>query len=369
MLKIELKEITIREIVDGYKDHGIDGVVAYGGKLNVRPAYQREFVYNDEQQKAVMDSILQGYPLNVMYWCENEDGTYEVLDGQQRTLSFCKFHDNQYSIIHNNVLRQWHSMPYDIQEQILNYKCMIYVCRGTDTEKLNWFKVINTAGEVLYEQELRNACYTGTWLTDAKRYFSKNNCAAYAIGNKLISGHVNRQDYLERALDWIKDAQGMKKIEEYMLLHQHDPNALELWTYYTSVINWVNALFPKYRVPMKGLKWGLLYNKFHHIMYDPVELEEEVKKLMADDEVQDKKGIYTYVFTHDEKYLNLRAFTDTEKMTMYERQEGICPICKEYFLIEQMEGDHITPWVEGGKTTIDNGQMLCRNCNRRKSSH
>ena len=369
MLKIELREITIGEIVDGYKDSGLDGVVGYDGKLNIRPAYQREFVYNDEQQKAVMDSILQGYPLNVMYWCENEDGTYEVLDGQQRTLSFCKFYDNQYSIVYNNSLRMWHNMPLEVQQQILEYKCMVYVCKGTDTEKLNWFKVINTAGVVLTEQELRNACYTGPWLTDAKRYFSKPNCAAYAIGNKLINGNVLRQDYLEKALDWIKDAQGMKSIEEYMMIHQQDPNSVELWSYYTSVINWVNALFSKYRTPMKGIKWGILYNKFHHIMYNPVELEEEVKRLMADDEVQDKKGIYTYVFTHDEKHLNLRTFTDSEKLTMYERQQGVCPICNQYYLIDQMEGDHVIPWCEGGKTVIENGQMLCRNCNRRKSNH
>lgn len=368
MLKIELREITIGEIVNGYKDSGLDGVVGYNGKLNIRPAYQREFVYNDEQQKAVMDSILQNYPLNVMYWCENADGTYEVLDGQQRTLSFCKFFDNQYSIVYNNSLRMWHNMPEESKKAILNYKCMIYICKGTDTEKLNWFKVINTAGVVLSMQELRNACYTGTWLSDAKRYFSKPNCAAYATGNKLISGTLNRQDYLERALDWIKDYKDMKSIEEYMMIHQHDLNALELWNYFTNVINWVNALFPKYRPTMKGVKWGFLYNKFNHLMYDPSKLEEEVKRLMADDEVQDKKGIYTYVFTHDEKYLNLRAFTDSEKLTMYERQNGICASCGEYFLIEQMEGDHIIPWCEGGKTTIENGQMLCRNCNRKKGA-
>ena len=367
MLKIELKEITIGEIIKNYKDSGIDGILGYDGKLNIRPAYQREFVYNDEQRKAVIDTILKGFPLNVMYWCQNDDGSYEILDGQQRTISFCQFCDNQFSIVHNGVIRNWNSMG-SFQDIIKSYKCMIYICKGTDEEKLDWFKVINTAGMTLTTQELRNACYTGTWLTDAKRYFSKPTCVAYQIGNKYLAGKVNRQEFLETALEWIREAQGLAKIEEYMLAHQQDPNALELWSYFTNVINWINALFPHYRSQMKGVKWGYLYNHYKDKMYDSAVIEEEVKKLMMDDEVQDKKGIYTYIFDRDQRHLNLRAFTESEKTTMYERQNGVCPICGNYFLMEAMEGDHIIPWSQGGKTTLDNGQMLCRNCNRQKGA-
>ena len=369
MLKIDLKEIAIRDIVNSYLDSGVDGVLGYGGKLNIRPAYQREFVYSGAQRDAVIDTILKGFPLNIMYWCENEDGTFEILDGQQRTISFCQFCANEFMITYKGTLRTFLSMPQEDKDKILNYKCMIYVCKGTDSEKLEWFKVINTAGEELTDQELRNACYPGKWLTDAKLRFSKNSCPAYGMASRYMSGSPIRQDYLETVLNWIKDFKGMSSIEEYMLTHQADPNAIELWNYFTNVINWVGTIFKKYRKEMKGIGWGYLYNKYHTNTYDADDFEKEVADLMADDEVQNKKGIYTYIFDKNEKYLNLRSFTDSEKRTMFERQNGVCPICGKTFPIEQMEGDHITPWVEGGKTTIDNGQMLCRSCNRHKSSH
>lgn len=363
MLKIELKEVPIRDIVDSYLDSGVDGVVGLGGKLNIRPAYQREFVYNETQRNAVIDTILKGFPLNIMYWCENDDGTYEILDGQQRTISFCSFCANEFMVIHKGILRTFLSMPEDDQNKILDYKCMIYICKGNDSEKMEWFKVINTAGVKLTLQELRNACYTGSWLTDAKLKFSKPGCAAYSMGNKYLSGAVNRQDYLETALDWIRQSEGMASIEEYMLKHQKDPNALLLWNYYSNVINWVMACFPKYRKEMKGVSWGILYNKYKNNTYDPVKLEAEVSRLMADDEVEDKKGIYEYVFDGEEKHLNLRTFTESEKATMYERQSGICSLCGNYFSIEDMHADHIIAWHSGGKTTIENGQMLCKKCN------
>lgn len=369
MLKIDLKEIPIRDIVAGYIDAGVDGVSGFGGKLDIRPAYQREFVYTGSQRDAVMETILKGFPLNVMYWCKNQDGTYEILDGQQRTISFCSFCANEYMITHKGTLRTFDSMPPDDKEAILNYKCMIYICEGTDSEKLDWFKVINTAGVKLTDQELRNACYPGKWLTDAKLKFSKNSCPAYQMASKFMDGKPIRQDYLETVLDWIRQAKGMASIEEYMLKHQNDPNALELWNYFCSVINWVTATFKKYRNVMKGIDFGSLYNTYKDNSYDADSVEEEINSLMMDDEVQDKKGIYKYFFTRDRKYLNLRGFSDSDKITMYERQKGICPKCKKHFLIEQMEGDHITPWSQGGKTTLENGQMLCKDCNRRKSDN
>ena len=368
MLKIDLKEIPIRDIVANYLDAGVDGVTGYNGKLNIRPAYQREFIYTGTQRDAVMETILKGFPLNVMYWCKNSDGTYEILDGQQRTISFCSFCANEYMITYKGILRTFESMPSADKDLILNYKCMIYICEGTDAEKLEWFKVINTAGVKLTDQELRNACYPGKWLTDAKIKFSKNSCPAYQMASKFMNGAPIRQDYLETVLDWIRQSKDMKSIEEYMLSHQQDPNALELWNYFCNVINWVTAVFKKYRSPMKGIEWGELYNRFKNNTYDADEVEQEISDLFLDDEVQDKKGAYKYFFTRDKKFLNLRTFSDFEKQTMYERQNGICPICGQYFPIEKMEGDHITPWSEGGKTTLDNGQMLCKDCNRRKSN-
>jgi hypothetical protein len=239
---------------------------------------------------------------------------------------------------------------------------MIYFCEGTDSEKLNWFRIVNIAGERLYEQELRNAVYTGTWLTDAKLYFSKSNCAAYGIAKDYVNGSPIRQDFLETALDWISNG----KIEDYMSKNQHEPNANELWLYFQNVINWVKVIFPEYRKEMKGIAWGELYNKFGSEKFNSAEMEKDIKRLMMDDDVTKKSGIYSYLLTKDEKYLNIRAFTDSQKRAAYEKQNGICPVCKEHFEISEMEGDHITPWSEGGKTQADNLQMLCKDCNRRK---
>lgn len=374
MLKIELKEIPIRDIVAGYLDLGYDGVTGYNGKLNVRPAYQREFVYSGKQREAVMETILKGFPLNIMYWCENEDGTYEILDGQQRTISFCQFVANEYMITHRGTLRTFDSMSQDDRDAILNYKCMIYICKGTHSEKLEWFRVINTGGEELYDQELRNACYTGKWLTDAKLKFSKPSCPAYSIGSKYLTGSPIRQDYLETTLNWIRQKKNMSSIEEYMLRHQNDANSLELWNYFSSVINWTVATFPKYRSQMKGVPWGVLYNNYGETVYDSDEMEEKVKALMIDDEVENKKGIYEFVFDGLEKHLNLRQFSEAQKIKAHTRQGGKCPRCaamnkptkNKIWAIEEMEGDHITPWHEGGKTEDSNCQMLCKSCNREK---
>jgi hypothetical protein len=368
MLKIDLKEITIGEIVESYLDSGVDGIKGYHGKLDIRPPYQREFIYTGAQREAVIDTILKGFPLNVMYWCKKNDDTYEILDGQQRTISFCQFCANEFMITYKGILRTWDSMPQEDKNKILHYKCMIYICSGTESEKLDWFKVINTAGVKLTDQELRNACYTGPWLVDAKLKFSKPSCPAYNMGSKLLTGSPIRQEFLETALKWISEYKNMGSIEEYMLQHQTDHNALELWNYYSNVINWVNATFIKYRSQMKGVDWGKLYNKYSGNLYNPTELELKISKLMMDDEVENKKGIYEYVFDGLERHLNLRVFTESEKTTMYERQHGICPLCNNRFDYSQMQGDHITPWSQGGKTTLDNGQMLCADCNRRKSS-
>ncbi len=358
-MKIELHEITVREVSENYVDNAEEGVVGYNGKLNIRPKYQREFVYDDKKRNAVIDTIFKDFPLNVMYWVKNEDGTFEVLDGQQRTISFCQYVKSDFSVDN----RAFHNLTNVEQEKILNYKLMVYFCEGNDKEKLDWFKIINIAGEKLTEQELRNAVYTGTWLTNAKSIFSKSNCAAYLLSKDYVNGSPIRQEILETALNWISSG----GIEKYMSIHQHDPNANELWMYYRNVIEWVKLTFTTYRKEMKGIEWGSLYDKFKGEMFDAKKLEKKIQALMMDDDVTNKKGIYPYVLTRNEKYLNIRAFTNSQKRAAYERQKGICVKCGKHFELSEMEADHITPWHLGGKTTADNCQMLCKDDNRRKS--
>ena len=370
-MKIELHEISIRDVFAGYVDSAENGVIGYGGKLNIRPAFQREFVYKEKQRNAVIETVMKDFPLNVMYWVKSENGIgeYELLDGQQRTISICRYIAGDFSI--NS--RAFHNLTKTEQNQILDYKLMIYICEGNDKEKLDWFKIINIAGVQLKEQELRNAVYTGEWLSDAKRYFSKSNCVAHAIGNKYLVGEVNRQDYLETALSWIAARDGVK-IEDYMSTHHHDTHATPLWQYYQSVINWVQTIFPKYRKEMKGIEWGLLYNEYKDKILDPNKLENEIIRLMQDDDITKRSGIYAYLLSNKEKHLNIRAFTDNQKRIVYEKQNGVCPHClkenrsKIIYQIDDMEADHIIPWCAGGKTEILNCQMLCKEHNRLKSN-
>lgn len=358
-MKIELREISVRDICDGYKDSEEEGVFAFGGKLNVRPPYQREFVYDDKKRNAVIETVFKGFPLNVMYWAKNEDGTFEIIDGQQRTLSLCQYVDGVFSL--ENQFFQ--NLTETAKKRISDYKLMIYVCDGNDEEKLEWFRTINIAGEKLTDQELRNATYTGAWLTDAKRHFSKTNCVAYGLANKYMNGSPIRQDYLETALKWINNGE----IKAYMARNQHNPNANELWLYFQSVIAWVQAVFPYYRKEMKGLDWGIWFNRYGKAAYDSKALEIRVKELMEDEDVTNKKGVYEYLLSGDERKLNIRAFSDKMKREAYERQKGVCVKCNRHFEFEQMQGDHIIPWAKGGKTTAENCQMLCRRCNGVKS--
>lgn len=368
-MNITLHQIKVSDLVKKYTDNQENGVRAYDGQLDVRPPYQREFVYKDKQRDAVIETLTQGFPLNVMYWAvrdlsatENDGSThakYEIIDGQQRTISICQYVNGDFAY----MFRYFHNLTDDEQRKILDYELQVYFCEGSDSEKLKWFKTINIAGEELTEQELRNAVYAGSWVSDAKRYFSKPNCAAYGLANRYVAGEVNRQAYLQTAIDWISEG----NIDVYMGKHQHDGSAVSLWNHFSSVINWVKAVFTHYRREMKGVDWGRLYRIYHTEDLDPSLLEAEVARLMQDSDVQRKRGIYEYVLDHDERHLDLRAFDENTRREVYERQQGICPICNQHFQIEQMEGDHITPWCQGGRTTADNCQMLCRDCNRRKS--
>lgn len=361
-MKIDLQKIKIRKVIDGYKDSAEEGVVAYRGKLDIRPKYQREFVYKEKQRDAVIETVKRGFPLNVMYWMIRDDGGYEVLDGQQRTISIGQYVNGDFSLNE----RYFHNLTKEEQDHILDYELMIYFCEGTDRERIDWFTVINTYGEKVNEQEIRNAVYTGPWLSDAKLKFSKSNCVAYLLANdggQLVSGSPIRQDYLETALSWINDG----KIEDYMAKHQHDKNADKLWDYFQDVIAWVRKTFPNYRKEMASVNWGELYNKFKDKKLNSAKLETEIKELMQDEDVTKKSGIYPYVLTRQEKYLSIRVFTDKMRREAYERQDGICPKCGKYFEIEEMEADHKKLWSEGGKTITDNCQMLCIDDHREKS--
>ena len=358
-MEIQLKEITIRELTEGYEDKGDDGVVGYAGRLDIRPPFQREFIYKDTQRAAVIDTLIKGFPLNVMYWAHRGDDSFEIIDGQQRTISICQYVIGDFSF----EKRYFHNLQDDEQARILDYTLMVYVCSGKDSEKLQWFKTINIAGEKLADQELRNAVYAGPWVTDAKRYFSKRTCPAYGLGSKYLDGSAIRQDYLETTIKWIYKGD----VETYMAQHQYKKSAAALWQYFEKAIHWVQVVFTTYRKEMKGIAWGDLYNTYKDETHDAQALETEVSTLMQDDDVTSKKGIYSYVLTREEKHLNIRTFNDKQKREAYERQGGICNVCKEHFPIEEMEADHITPWHEGGKTSAENCNVLCKHDNRRKS--
>ena len=362
-MKIEHEIIKVREVVEGYEDNGLDGLRGYRGRLDIRPAFQREFVYNAKQRNAVIDSILKGFPLNVMYWVKHGD-RFEVLDGQQRTISICSYVSDDFSILINENHKYFNNLSKERQNKILDYELTVYFCEGTDDETMDWFRIVNIAGEVLREQELRNAIYKGPWVESAKRYFSRPGSPAYHVGGKYLAGSSIRQDYLETAIKWKSGGE----IKHFLAEHQRKPNADELWNYFTSVIEWVKAVFPKYRTSMKGRDWGRMYDKHKDRDLSPEELEEEVAELIKDDDVTSKQGVYEFVLTGDENLLNIRRFSNAQKEAKYEEQEGTCVKCGEEFALTDMEADHIDPWCDGGATILTNLQVLCRPCHRRKGA-
>ncbi len=386
-MKIELYNVKVKDVFNGFKDDGEDGVFAYGGKLTIRPPYQREFVYDLKKQENVLHTMIKGFPLNTMYWVLtkgtitkdddkklvfSDDVEFEVLDGQQRTLSAMYFLNHKLQIALDGKSYYEDSLPDDMYNKLMDYEFMVYICEGTESEKLEWFEVVNIGGEKLTDQELRNSVYTGSWLSDAKRHFSKRNCAAKGLSDKYIKADPIRQELLEKALKGICEYQGLKDITDYMAAHKSDADSDELWQYFQDVINWVQKIFPKYYADMKGLDWCHLYNKYNGKTYNSTTMSDEVKKLHEDKEVQKKTGIYEYLLSKDDdpfaaKLLSLRTFDDDDKMVIFEKQNHKCAMCKRIFTYAEMAGDHIKPWSKGGKTVIENLQLLCKDCNSKKS--
>ena len=371
MMTIKQISVTVGEITKDYVNNDEQGVRGYKGLLDIRPPYQREFIYNEKEQQAVITTVLNGYPLNIMYWVKRNDDAecpYEVMDGQQRTLSLCEYVAGKFAYDFKNFFNQ----PADIQKKILDYKLTVYVCEGEESEKLEWFKTINIAGKSLNEQEIRNAVYAGPFVSDAKKHFSKTNCAAYRLGKDLVNGSPIRQEFFKKALDWMAAHETRygkpQTIVGYMSEHQHDMNAGPLWTYFQSVLHWTMDTFnmKKFKKIMKGLDWAKFYDEYHEKSLDIKDMEQRIVDCLSDDEIQKPQGIIPYVLTGEERYLDLRAFPEKIKLAVWEQQGHKCTLCGKEFDIEFMEADHITPWCDGGRTVLENCQVLCRECNRRK---
>ncbi len=372
-MKIVPLQITVGQLCEGFRDGGENGVTGYAGRLCIRPSFQREFVYSEQQQVEVVNSIFKGFPLNVMYWLRNPLGTFELLDGQQRTLSICSFKVGNFSVARAGKPQFYENMTSEDRDKFDSYLLNIYVCEDcTEQEQIDWFRIINIAGERLTNQEMLNAVYSGPWVASARQRFSKTKCVAYKLDNKdhdpYLKGSPIRQDYLETILKWISHKDGID-VETYMAKHRGDANSDREWQYFQKVKAWVQELFPAYRKEMRGVPWGLLYNAHKDDYHSATDLEEEVKRLMMDDDVTNKPGIYAYVLTREERRLSIRAFTEGMKRAAFERQGGVCPICGKRFELSQMQADHILPWSKGGRTVAENCQMLCSPCNNAKSNH
>lgn len=372
-------DFPIRDLVVSYHEDDATGrVSAMGGRLDVRPEYQREFVYDEKQQSAVINTVMHQFPLNIMYFVRRPDDTFEVLDGQQRIISICRYITNPaisakipaatggYNMVNFN------NLDTAAKDAFLDYQLRVYICEGTDKEKLDWFQVINIAGEVLEQQEIRNALYHGPWLTSAKSAFSRRNCAAHRKYGKYMAGDYIRQKYLETVFSWKAEQEGFSgrdAIVQFMQAHRDDPDANELWNYYEAVFAWVQKVFGVgFDKSMKGVPWGFLYNAHKDDNLNPVLIQADVERLLADSEVQKKTGIYPYLLTGEEKYLNIRQFDPDVALSVYHTQGGKCALCGQAKDFKEMHADHIQPWSKGGKTVPENCQMLCVQCNLKKSN-
>ena len=379
-------DLTVADICKGFVYNEFEGKGLFGlsGKLTIQPEYQRNYIYADgKRDVAVIDSILKGYPLGLIYFTKVAEDRYEVLDGQQRITSFGRYVTGKFAIKDDNdIPRYFVGLPTDLQEKIMQKPLTIYICEGTESEIKEWFKTINIAGVPLNDQELSNAIHSGPFVTKAKEEFSNSQNANIQKWSAYVSGNVDRQDYLRTALEWVSKG----NIDDYMSRHRYDDNITELKAYFTSVIDWVSSVFIDVDNDMRGLPWGEFYERYHHNAYAPDEVSRKLHELYADDYVNNTKGIYEYILGGcvDHKLLNIRVFDEPTKKKVYAKQTdkakekniSNCPLCamgsdnnkNRIWKITEMDADHVTAWSKGGATDINNCQMLCKTHNRAKGN-
>jgi len=386
-MKTTLKtDITVKDICEGFVYNELEGKGLFGlsGKLTIQPEYQRNYIYADgKRDVAVIESILKGYPLGLIYFVKVSDDKLEILDGQQRITSFGRFVTSKFAVKDENCMEQYFSgIAADKQSLILETKLTIYECEGPESEIKNWFQTINIAGVPLNEQELLNAIFSGPFVTLGKEEFSNSQNSNIQKWNAYVSGSANRQDFLECALDWVSKG----KIGDYMSLHRFETNITELKTYFNSVIEWVSSVFKDVESEMRGLEWGQLYEKYHKTAYNPAKVSEEVNKLYGDPYIKNRKGIFEYILggSVDTKLLDVRVFDEATKKSVYTthtaeaetKGESNCPLCaighdankSKIWKLAEMDADHVTAWSKGGSTDTKNCQMLCKTHNRAKGN-
>lgn len=387
-MKTELKSFTVADVSDGFVYNELEGRGLFGlsGRLTIQPEYQRNYIYADgKRDVAVIDSLLKGYPLGLIYFNKLEDGRLEILDGQQRVTSFGRFVTGKFAIRDENDMQQYFSgLAKDKQEKILSSTLLVYECEGTESEIKEWFRTINIVGVPLKDQELLNAVYSGPFVTLGKEEFSNSQNSNVQKWSAYISGSVDRQDFWERALEWVSGTKS--NIGDYMSRHRFDSNIKEVKTYFNTVLDWVSGTFIDVEDEMRGLEWGRLYEDYHDKSYSPRELTEKIQELYGDPYVKNRKGIWEFVLggSQNPNLLDVRVFDEATKKSTYATQtkaaeaDGAsnCPLCamghdankSKIWPSKDMDADHVAAWSRGGKTSADNCQMLCKTHNRAKGN-
>ena len=389
-MKTEFRTFTVEEICDGFEYNELEGKGLYGlaGKLTIQPEYQRNYIYADgKKDVAVIESVLKGYPLGLIYFNKVEDGRLEVLDGQQRITSLGRFLKNKFAVKINDLEQIFDGLNEGQQQKILQTKLLVYICEGegehAEEEIKEWFKTINIAGIPLNHQEELNAIYSGPFVTLCKAEFSNSQNANIQKWESYVKGPANRQQFLATALEWVSKG----NVDGYMSAHRRDNNINEIKTYFNTVIDWVDSKFDDVYDEMQGLNWGDLYERFHHLPLNHSELSAKVHELMHDDYIENHRGVFEYVLggCTETKLLNVRFFKDKAMLRkVYQQQtdkakaDGTsnCPYCAighdqnahRIWKLEEMDADHVTAWSKGGSTDITNCQMLCKTHNRSKGN-
>jgi len=386
MVTILKTDITVEAICEGFVYNELEGKGLFGlsGTLTIQPEYQRNYIYADgKRDVAVIESILKGYPLGLIYFNKTDENKFEVLDGQQRITSFGRFVTNKFAIIDQNGMQQYFSgIAQDKQKKILETKMLIYICEGEESEIKEWFRTINIAGVPLNDQEINNAVYSGPFVTLAKEEFSNSQNANIQKWSAYIRGSANRQDFMERALEWVSKG----NIVDYMSRHRYETNITELKNYFNSVIDWASSVFEDVESEMCGLEWGRLYQTYHKTPYSPKKVSEEVRTLYSDPYLKNRRGVFEYILggSTDTKLLDIRIFDEATKKSTYSKQTkeatkketSNCPLCalgnntnkNKIYTIKEMDADHVTAWSKGGSTDAKNCEMLCKTHNRAKGN-